>query len=517
MADSEALSLLENQKRPNRRSDKTYGKKKGLKAPSRAMHFDLFGGDDENNITEKMSQLTVENDRDKTVQPVQQSPAPIEKPSAHHNPRLRGRRKPTSRRMAALGQDKLEALTPLLSLTQREVRDFQEFGRGLGKKYVCTKLGEGSFADVFELRPKESEEAIKLEERGGLVIKVIAFDVEKSDETDDIADMESVIREVRVLLALDQMHGFARCRGVHVVSGKYPDVLLEAFENFKDTNAIDAQNLSPTNLSEHQTYVIIEMDHAGSPLSKFGSLSAFQAYDIFWKTAIILSGAEGEFEFEHRDLHNGNLCFRPRSTNGVMDVTDEIVQNMTEEPLANLGLSNLQVTIIDYTLSRAKISSESEGELIIFDAIKFWEDNDDTGEHASDQRQFDTYRKVRDWAKAVEAKVEAMAEIEEDYDLEVVDKYARFLPKSNVMWLSYVAREFLWRRADGRGAIVAGSSKVARRLQLLLWRKLEAVAAYLVGSPMLIPESAADLLETAVQLEWLSWEDVAAFRAELEV
>jgi hypothetical protein len=100
MADSEALSLLENQKRPNRRSDKTYGKKKGLKASSRAMHFDLFGGDDENNITEKMSQLKVENDRDKTVQPVQQSPAPIEKPSAHHNPRLRGRRKPTSRRMA---------------------------------------------------------------------------------------------------------------------------------------------------------------------------------------------------------------------------------------------------------------------------------------------------------------------------------------------------------------------------------------------------------------------------------
>jgi hypothetical protein len=33
---------------------------------------------------------------------------------------------------------------------------------------------------------------------------------------------------------------------------------------------------------------------------------------------------------------------------------------------------------------------------------------------------------------------------------------------------------------------------------------------------VLIPESAADLLATAVQLEWLSWEDVAAFRAELE-
>lgn len=98
MADPEALSLLENQKRPNRRSDKTYGKKKGLKA--RAMHFDLFGGDDENEITEKMSQLTAEDDRDKTAQPVQQPPAPIEKPTAKHNPRLRGRRKPTSRKMA---------------------------------------------------------------------------------------------------------------------------------------------------------------------------------------------------------------------------------------------------------------------------------------------------------------------------------------------------------------------------------------------------------------------------------
>lgn len=328
--------------------------------------------------------------------------------------------------------------------------------------------------------------------------------------------MESIIREVRVLLALDQMHGFARCRGVHVVSGKYPDVLLEAFENFKDTNGSEAQNLNPTNLSEHQTYVIIEMDHAGMPLAKLSSLSAFQAYDIFWKTAMILANAEESLEFEHRDLHNGNLCCRPRSTNVAMDVADELVQNMTEEPLTRLGLSNLRVTIIDYTISRAKISSESEKELIIFDTIKFWEDNDSSSSHPSDQRQCDTYRKVRDWAKAVEAKVEALAEIEEDYDHEAVDKYARFLPKSNVMWLLYVARELLWRRADGRGAIVTGSSKVARRLQLLLWRKLEAVAAYLDGSPMLIPESAADLLATAVQLEWLSREDMVAFRAELE-
>lgn len=386
----------------------------------------------------------------------------------------------------------------------------------MGRKFVCTKLGEGAYADVFELRPKDAEEAIKVEERGGLVIKVIAFDVEKSTETDDIANLESITREVQLLLALDRMHGFARCRGVHIVSGSYPDVLVEAFRNFKATGNPDAQNRDPTEVfCSDQTYVLIEMDHAGKPIGGFSNLSAFQAYDIFWKTAMILASAEESVEFEHRDLHTGNICCKARLLNGTTDIEADLVQNMTDEPKVRLGLSNLHVTVIDYTLSRAKVQSETGKELIIADPIIYWEDNQIVGDNLSDQRQFNTYRKVRDWAKAVEAKVEALAEMDEDkgrVSLEKVDKYQRFLPKTNVMWLWYLVKELLARR----GRAVVGSSGAARRLQTALWRKLEAVSLYLDAVPTLMPEDVAELLESAVQFGWLSQEDVAAYKAELE-
>ncbi|EXJ89145.1 HASPIN protein kinase [Capronia epimyces CBS 606.96] len=520
MADLDALGELKNQQRPTRRFEKTYGKKKPAMAQSRAMHFDLFGGGDENKIVDEMEKLTIKNDRKERVEsvpPVQECPVPAKVHPTEHNPRLRGRRKATtSKRMATLTQDKMQALKPLLSLVNQEVQDFQEFGRSMGKKYICTKLGEGAFADVFKLKPKDIDEAMQVYERGGLVIKVIPFTVDKIDD-DDIGDLESVTREVRILQTLDPLHGFARCRGVHVVSGKYPDVLLDAFQMFKTTHPLTAINPDPTKTAPaDQLYVIIEMDDAGTPVWKIGRPSAFQAFDIFWKTAMVLANAEEKVEFEHRDLHNGNVCYKPLKRNGPGDVIQAVVEDMLEEPEVTLGLSNLQVTVIDYTLARAKVGNDSEGDLVVFDPIQYWEENDAEGESESDKKQYDTYRKVRDWARGEEAKAKAAAELD-GAEYEERDKYSRFLPKSNVMWLGYLVADLLMKSAGGRGASLPGSSRAAKRLQLYMWRTLEEVDVYVNGSsPTLMPESAGDLLATAMEMKWLTLADMAVFREELE-
>lgn len=117
MDDFTALSELRNQQRPVRRNDKTYGKKKTLTAERRAMHFDLFGGDrDENNF---VSNSAVPEDEEDVVEgvkrltvadhaPVVDEPSVFESTSTpmqkHHekHPRLRGRRKATSHRKMAV-------------------------------------------------------------------------------------------------------------------------------------------------------------------------------------------------------------------------------------------------------------------------------------------------------------------------------------------------------------------------------------------------------------------------------
>ncbi|KAJ9609038.1 hypothetical protein H2200_006809 [Cladophialophora chaetospira] len=538
MADFSALSELRNQQRPTRRNDKTYGKKKAPSAESRAMHFDLFGGRDENSVPSKQivsedvlekanetEKLTIANHaRDTPVPPVPFLSEPtfsVKEIPTEHNPRLRGRRKPASqKKMAALTPEKLQRLNPLLKIVEQDgVKDFQEFGRSLGKTYLCTKLGEGSYADVYELQAKDPDEAQRLEKRGGLIIKVIPFDV-TGTSNDDIADLDSITREIQLFQTVDALHGFVRCRGAHILSGEYPDVLFEAFSNFKDTHTADsAQNIDPRNTASKYKplYAILEMNHAGTSLGKLGQngvASAFQAFDIFWKTAISLAHAEREVQFEHRDLHNANVCYKSLSKDGQLDVEQEVVEDMKEKPAVILGLSNLEVTIIDYTLSRATVGGN-----VIFDPMEYWdhEYKEDPRESAGEERQYKTYAAVRELLISAEAEAMAFAELEGS-SYKPINKYERFVPKSNVLWLRYLLAEVLARGGGGgRGGCLPGSSRAAKKLQVEMWETLEEVFAYLNGTTAgLLPASADDFVGTAVEKGWLAEGDVVAYKAQVE-
>lgn len=370
---------------------------------------------------------------------------------------------------------------------------------------------------MYKLQSKDLEEAVDLEQNGGVIVKVIPFKM-VTVGTDDIADLNSVTREIIVMQTVDALHGFVRCRGIHIVSGVYPDVLLEAFDAFKGSHS-NQSAVNPNPLSTaapQQLYAILEMSDAGSPLGKLRGVSAFQAFDIFWKTAISLAHAEKEVQFEHRDLHNGNICWKPLRKDGPCDIKEETIQEMTAKPEAILGLSNLEVTIIDYTLSRVTIRSETRDDVIIFDPMEYWEQDFTGGEWGSevDNHQYRTYAAVREWAQGKEAEAQALA-TPEDADHNGRNKYARFIPKSNVLWLGYVLADVLARRGGGRGGSLPGSSRAAKELQGEVWRRLEEVSAYLNGTAaMLLPESADDLVELGVERGWLASADVAAFEAQ---
>ena len=57
---------------------------------------------------------------------------------------------------------------------------------------------------------------------------------------------------------------------------------------------------------------------------------------------------------KHRDLHLANVCVKPRGATSTMDGPLELTKKESNE--VKLGFSGLEVTLIDYTLSRAEIS-----------------------------------------------------------------------------------------------------------------------------------------------------------------
>lgn len=404
---------------------------------------------------------------------------------------------------------------------QAGVKDFQETGRSIGKKYLCTKLGEGAYADVYELHPKDLEEAKQLKEDGGLIIKVIQFRVTDPSEADvnEIADLDAISREIQLFQTFDALHGFVRCRGVHILSGDYPDVLSEAFSNFKKTHTKgSAQNLDPskTAVSDSPLYAMLEMNHAGSAVTRLSQgrvVSAFQVFDVFWKTAVSLAHAEREVEFEHRDLHSGNVCWKSLHNNGQPDVSQDVIEYMEKKPEIILGLSNLEVTIIDYTLSRAVV-----GNRVIFDPMEYWDRDYEEGanENEGEKRQYKVYSVVRELAMGAEAEVMAQAR-QEGSEYKAINKYERFIPKSNVLWLRNLLVDLLSMRADGRGACVPGSSRAAKKLQMELWGVLEGVVAYLNGTAAsALPAGADAFIGMAVEEEWLGEGDVAAYMAQIQ-
>lgn len=110
--------------------------------------------------------------------------------------------------------------------------------------------------------------------------------------------------------------------------------------------------------------------------------------------------AEQKLEFEHRDLHWGNILVKR---------TDEKYSEFCiDGKLIKIPTHGIKTTIIDFTLSR-----------MVYDGCCFFDDlaNDPDLFVATGDYQFDIYRFMRD---------------------KVENQFERFEPYTNIMWLHYV-------------------------------------------------------------------------------
>lgn len=96
------------------------------------------------------------------------------------------------------------------------------------------------------------------------------------------------------------------------------------------------------------------------------------------QTALTLAVAEQKFEFEHRDLHWGNILIAP--------TTEKFVEYRINGKIIKFLTHGVKVTIIDYSLSR-----------MVFDGAILYDNlaRDEELFEASGDYQFDIYRLMR--------------------------------------------------------------------------------------------------------------------------
>ncbi|KAK4704429.1 serine/threonine-protein kinase haspin, partial [Phenoliferia sp. Uapishka_3] len=263
---------------------------------------------------------------------------------------------------------------------------------------LWAKIGEASYSEVFEGVSCKGEK---------LVCKIIPVHVEGGEGGDEMpyaSEVEAVVREIAMGKLLggeeSKVDGFVKFKGAFIVQGCYPTPLLSQWDRFRSSHPRSTEQIRPDVLPADQIYAIIVLENAGIDLESFKVKKWEDAASIMEQVARICKGAEEELEFEHRDLHWGNILVRPSANDD-----DELAERMKEldvglrastsrradpPPTSAKSGSGVTVTLIDFTLSRARVQGGGGKDKILFDAFE-----DECVFEGEGDAQFDVYRDMR--------------------------------------------------------------------------------------------------------------------------
>lgn len=532
-----SLEPIRNQVRPARARQKVYGRKRVVPLEIQNDTLQLFGGTNENALAQSLEKLDLSTCTEEVVasdsasksqlqrdtsssspnesctKSTNQIEVPVPRPPRSHNSKIQAKahdrpKKPTKPKPgsklknATLTTIERATLSSVLAhpWVDATVVDFEQFGGQLAAKFEVTKLNEGSYSDCFVARQREDQVEVG-------VFKIMPIALEAGNTSPSATSPEGFLREVEILSALHPYHGFAQIFTSRLVRGPMHQRLVNAARTWLDeTEDEDAdKTIDPaTRYPDDQIYGIIEMAYAGRDLELLHKPSAFQAYDAFWQTVMLLANAEVEIEFEHRDLHMSNICFKPGES-GRVNVDNDTIKDLGGMSEMILGLSDLEISIIDYTHSRMKDSATA--------AMSF---NPEPALTGIELEELGIDRTPCDQIDTIIKAEKCMSRFFNDNPGRL-SKYEAFTPRTNVIWLSHVLSELTnHARKLKRWPTISQSCPGGRSLQIELWKKMDATLRC-IGSTEVenIPDSANMLVRKGVDEGWISLKDVEAFKSRL--
>ncbi|CDK27955.1 unnamed protein product [Kuraishia capsulata CBS 1993] len=275
-----------------------------------------------------------------------------------------------SQEIVSVPVSKLEHLQSNLLLrlcSQKETMPFVDFYKSkVNPKTFYEKLAEAGYSEVYVEKSRKTRKPLN-------VWKIIPFGQEEFEQP----PIQDLIQELSITMSVSPLFGYVTLKAAKVVNGKFPGKLISLWDKYAEKHGTVSQR--PDTYPDSQRYLVIVQEYGGESLENYRVRSWRQASEIFWEVAKALKEAEDKFDFEHRDLHLGNILVKKRKN---YSTVEEFAQ-LSLDPQSKQ--SDIQVSLIDYTLSRAKISGR-----IVFtglDSPSFFKGTKDY--------QFDVYRFMR--------------------------------------------------------------------------------------------------------------------------
>jgi serine/threonine-protein kinase haspin len=201
--------------------------------------------------------------------------------------------------------------------------------------------------------------------------------------------LSNLLHEIQSLQALETLRaerkyavpsghtGFNRLVQCVIVTGAYPSTLQNGWDEWKLDNHVTF-NDRPDHYKDDNLHVILVMEFGGLDLEHFPLNSVAQVKSVLSQILSAMALAEEKLEFEHRDLHLGNVLVKETHRGDIQ------LGNYQTIPTEGIICS-----IIDCSLARFKSSS---GEVLYRDLERDeWLFTGD--EHES--RQYQIYRDMR--------------------------------------------------------------------------------------------------------------------------
>ncbi|EME84471.1 uncharacterized protein MYCFIDRAFT_207295 [Pseudocercospora fijiensis CIRAD86] len=331
----------------------------------------------------------------------------------------------------------------ILDLSAHPLTCFDTWSSELSEHFAVTKIAEASFGEVYRLSLLEDiTDFCNTDESVFKVIPLqrpettLPLDKRKRKaallKNEDMSNPSDVATEVRVLQRMSTIPGFTNFRDVRILKGRPPPAFIDAFKTWNTSQKSRGKDLShfpdpgkKSSYVDDQLWAVIEMQDAGSDLERLieqgTCTSIWIVWDIFWQTVLSIAKGEEGAEFEHRDLHAGNICIRSTS------LPENIDSNR------KLNFTSLETTIIDYTISRclmpdssiAYTNLSSPSQAGVFEA------------DATEDYQYEIYRYMRAALFFDNAVAKWNPEHSTGRDWE------QFHPQTNLVWLHLVLYKLL--------------------------------------------------------------------------
>ncbi|XP_046977805.1 uncharacterized protein LOC124543600 [Vanessa cardui] len=292
----------------------------------------------------------------------------------------------------------------------------------------CRKIGEGVYGEVFLWRAGDGRaRVLKIVPIAGNIkvngenqkdyheiISEIVIAMELSGLRAPIAEIEKHFNEGKSIETLD-LHSvenatdvFNEVLAVRCVYGSYPSRLLDLWDLYDECKG--SENDNPAILPVDQQYIVLELANAGQDLESYQFNNAEQAYALFKQVAFGLAVAEEAYQFEHRDLHWGNVLISP---------TDQKFATFVVRGRAyRVARRGVAAAVIDYSLSRAALRLPAGGRAELYNDLAA----DDGLFDAVGDYQFEVYRLMRE---------------------KLGNDWKNFEPYTNILWLHYTVDKMI--------------------------------------------------------------------------